>query len=168
MFCQMKEKKKRSSSIKVWQSATADEVCQLTGLCMVTCRWRYARSPSTRGIWLGDDRWKCRKDRLSKPLITKLFLKKKIIKARWPRIGLKSLETRRKLSPLWCNKLFTNSLTWIYIIICNSPRKHEHVTVMRINSRCPLALRTPLNVPFSRGPLGSEISSQQRSCCLHR
>ena len=36
-------------------------------------------------------------------------------------------------------------------------RKHEHVTVMRINSRCPLALRMPLNSPFSRGPLGSGI-----------
>ena len=161
MFCQMIEKKKRSSSINVWQSPTADDVCQLTGLSMVTFRWYYTRSRSTRGIWLGDDRWKCTKDRLSKPLITKLFLKKKIIKARWPRIGLKSLETRRKLSPLWCNKLFTNSLTWIYIIICNSPRKHEHVTVMRINSRCPLALRMPLNYPFSGGPLGSGISSQR-------
>ena len=169
MFCQMKEKKKRSSSTNVWQSATADDVCQLTGLCMVTFRWCYARSRSTRGIWLGDDRWKSRKDSLSKPLITKLFLTKKIIiKAPWPRIGLKSLETRRKLSPLWCTKLFTNLLTWIYIIICNSPRKHEHVTVMRINSRCPLSLRMPLNSPLSWGPLASGISSQQWSCCLHR
>ena len=94
--------------------------------------------------------------------------KKKLIKAPWPRIGLKSLETRRKLSPLWCTKLFTNLLTWIYIIICNSPRKHEHVTVMRINSRCPLSLRMPLNSPLSWGPLASGISSQQWSCCLYR
>ena len=36
------------------------------------------------------------------------------------------------------------------------------LTVMRINCRRPLALRMPLNSPFSQGPLGSGISSQQR------
>ena len=35
-------------------------------------------------------------------------------------------------------------------------------TVMRINSRRPLAPRMPLKSPFSRGPLGSGISSQPR------
>ena len=97
MFCQMKEKKK-NSSINVWQSATADVVCQSTGLCMVTFRWCYARSLSSRGIWLGDDRWKCTNDRISKPLITKLFLKKKINKSalasNWPQIPWNAKKTK--------------------------------------------------------------------------
>ena len=89
--------KEKNSSINVWQSATADDVCQLTGLCMVTFRWRYARSLSTRGIWLGDDK-KCTKDRLSKPLITKLLLKKKVNKSalasNWPQIPWNAKKTK--------------------------------------------------------------------------
>ena len=40
---------------------------------------------------------------------------------------------------VWWTKLFTDSLIWIYIVICNSPRKHERWTVMLKNSRLPLA-----------------------------
>ena len=43
-----------------------------------------------------------------------------------------------------------------------SSKETRTLTVMRINSILPLALRMPLNSPSSRGLLGSGISSQQR------
>ena len=93
-----------------------------------------------------------------KTIDNKLVLEKKkiiIIKAPWPQIPWNEKKTK---SPTMYKII--HELVDLNIIICNSPRKHEHVTVMRLNSSCPLAVRMPLNSPFSRGPLGSGISSQ--------
>ena len=94
----MKEKKKRSSSINVWQSPTADDVCQLTGLSMVTFRWYYARSRSTDRDMVGRWQMEMYKRQAFKTTDNKIVLEKKNNKSafasNWPQIPWNAKKTK--------------------------------------------------------------------------
>ena len=89
---------------------------------------------------------------------------KSALASNWPQIPWSSKKTKSPIKFKIIHELVDLNIHNYLQFSKETRMRNSHAYKFQL----PFSSKNAPNSPFSRGPLGSGISSQQRSCCLHR